>query len=562
MRHFSLLLAACFTQLALAADWPTFQGNQYHTGYVPTGADLAQLQEAWSTSIPNNPYFSGIAVGYGRVYVTHSQPFGSSRMSVLSRTTGQPSWAFDISHVNSLNPPALANGRVYFQTGNHEDDTYLRCHDAITGAYIFRVPHTAQWNQYLAPTVVDGTVYVHGGTYGGMYAFTGASGDLRWFRPLNQFDKWTPAVDANYCITYLGGYPGGLNVVNRSDGAVAFFIPDTAYTFEAYSLGSSVAMEGNTCYVTNGNRLLKFDIGTRKIAWQKTRNYSGQVTVGPTALYVNDGGAVTAVNKTNGSFLWQAQSSHGNLMGPMIVTDSFLIAQTQSHTVLFDLTTHAEVWAAPVSGPMALSDDVLYIAGSTINSYALYSGPHELAYLSLSRASVAGANSVLATVHMTSRATRNESVAMWDDTQLISTPPTAVVREGSQSASVRLSTAPVAVTGIRTIYARFEGITKSAQLKLLPHGPSAIELYPSTFIHGGTTVSIKVVLNGPAGYGQTVQLSSDSPYASFPSSISIPAGSAVGYGVFETTAPPQAVVCRITARIKGVSAGATITITP
>ena len=62
---------------------------------------------------------------------------------------------------------------------------------------MFQAPHSAQWERYYAPTIYDGSVYVNGGYYGGMYGFDAFGGAQQWFNSLPQYDEWTPAVEAD-----------------------------------------------------------------------------------------------------------------------------------------------------------------------------------------------------------------------------------------------------------------------------------------------------------------------------------------------------------------------------
>jgi outer membrane protein assembly factor BamB len=48
----------------------------------------------------------------------------------------------------------------------------------------------------------------------------------------------------------------------------------------------------------------------------------------------------------------------------MIVTDNEIFACTSSTLYAIDLATHDTIWTYPVSGRLALSDNVLYVAGN------------------------------------------------------------------------------------------------------------------------------------------------------------------------------------------------------
>jgi outer membrane protein assembly factor BamB len=545
-----------------SAEWTTHQGNPFHTGYVPTDIDLSNLKESWYVPQPTVHYHDGIVVGPDHLYISTHQVTRMA-LTAYSRVNGQQQWQYTSPNGASINPAAYSDGRVYFQTNNGIYDTFLRCHDASTGAFLYRSQFGAQWDEYLAPTIVDGEVYINGGENGGMYSFRAVDGTQRWFSTLPQVDGWTPAVNTTHAIAYFAIDGGGLVMVNRGTGAIDRFIsdPNAGPSYFQYQK-QAVALDGNQAFVTNGRRLVKFDIEAGVVAWEVSRNFGGQVTVGPQAVYAVDGGALTALDKATGNFLWQVESPLGSFAGPVIVTNRQLIAQTGTHTVIFDLSTRSQVWSYPNKGPMALVDDELFISGlQGVSGLSLNPIPHQLQGLTLSKSATAGMNSVMAVAQMNTVAERDEVISFWDNTQLISTPSTAVLRKGQRSVGVRVTTSPVSVPAVRTIYARYAGVTKSADLQLLPLGPSAMASLAPSPITGGTRFFARVALTGPAPQGGLViNLTSDSQYVLPPPSVTVPAGKANANFIVDTAVPPISATGRITARYKGLSAGVTVRI--
>lgn len=558
---------AFLTILATAtarADWATYQGNAGHTGYVPSSANLSLLQPTWYRSEANYDVNLGMAVGAGQVFITarlNIPPW--SRFYALSDITGQVTWSKEFWSDERFYPPAVSDGKAYFQSVGGQNERFLRCYDANLGLLVFRAPFaTHQFTEYFAPTISDHEVYISGGQFGGMYSFSAIDGFERWFcNILPQAYMWTPTVGSTHCYAYLpyrytNSGDAGIYAVNRLTGAADYQIIDVSFVEDFGT--RTPALDGFACYVTNGGRLLKFDLNSRNIAWQTKRNFRGPVTVTPSAAFGIDSGAVTALDKASGAFLFQMESSHGNIIDALIATDTHVIARTETHTVIFDLASRQQVWAYPGSGPMALSNDSLYIAGNPVRKFAIGNGDYELQTLQLSRDSVAGANSVLATVTIGGVATKDELVKMWDTTEFITTPATVKILKGSNFSSARLTTTPVYVPAMRTVYARFGGATKTADLLLKPYGPTAMRISP-TSVRGGVSPNGRVVLNGPApASGQEVMLTTDSPYASVPSTVTVPPGSAQAIFVVGTLPPPQDVVTRITARVKWMTTGGSL----
>src|SRR5579862_437698 len=202
-RTFIAAVLILCVQFAAAQPWGTYQGNIAHTGYVPVTLDPATFNQVWQVTSPHGQALTQPSAGGGQVFVSEKGGNANADVWAVDTITGNTLWTQSFN-VFSVNPPALMNGRVYFQTSNNYGDTWLYCYDTA-GIFIFRVPHGSQWEQYLAPTIDSGGVYVDGGEYGGMYAFDAGSGSQRWFNQnLTQYDQWTPTLDAAEAYTYLG----------------------------------------------------------------------------------------------------------------------------------------------------------------------------------------------------------------------------------------------------------------------------------------------------------------------------------------------------------------------
>jgi outer membrane protein assembly factor BamB len=159
--------------------WTTYQGNALHTGYVPVTLDASQFTKSWSVPIGD----SGAALQQateadGMVYVSQSGYFSDQGLYVLNAQDGSVLWNLPFPNIFSVNPPAYDNGKVYIQTVNNSGDTWVRAYEASSGTQVFQAAADAQWENYLAPTIVDHTLYVDGGTYGGMYSFNGRTGRI------------------------------------------------------------------------------------------------------------------------------------------------------------------------------------------------------------------------------------------------------------------------------------------------------------------------------------------------------------------------------------------------
>ena len=356
----------CRVATAGGADeaWETYQGDERHTGYVPISLDPGIFTLRWSQRVAPGFDLNPVTAADGKVYVSTRVYFSAGdSLFVLDARDGQRLWSRDFGPVYSVNPPAYAYGNVYIQTGNHSNDTYLWAFDASTGKQVFKSPHAAQWERYFAPTIYQGEVYVNGGYYGGMYAFNAFSGASLWFKDLPQYDQFTPAVDANYVYAYVGEYAPALYVVDRKTGQEAFRIPDPNFSWNGWSMIlTPVLGSQNDALVIHNGRLIKFDVSGRKIGFELPDGFSGQPSVAKGVIYAINNGGVEARSESDGSLRWRWKPVTGDAMDHLIVTDTHVLARTNTHTYAIGVLSGEEEWSYPQAGHMALAEGTLYIA--------------------------------------------------------------------------------------------------------------------------------------------------------------------------------------------------------
>jgi len=374
--------------------WETFQGDPRHSGYVPVRVEPASFTLRWQRIVGSGAPLNPVTAADGKVFVSLRLGFrDETGLFVLDERDGETIWSKGFGPVYSVNPPAFGYGNVYIQTGNHNDDTYLWAFDANTGAKLFQSHHQAQWEYYFAPTVFDDGVYVDGGTYGGMYAFSAFSGAESWFTQLQQYDAWTPAVDALSTYSYQGAYSPGLYVLDRLTGGSRFQIPDPDFVWNGWSMGlAPVLGELNDVLVIHGGRLIRFDLQQRKIAWQSKRAFAGQPSVAKGVIYAIDGASLVALDEATGAPLWSWAPRAGQLAGTLVVTDSHVLASTADATYAVDLTSHLDVWSYPAAGQLALGRDTLFVAADDGTLTAI--GMRELTDAALGRIEISGPDRV------------------------------------------------------------------------------------------------------------------------------------------------------------------------
>ena len=347
-------------------SWPMFQADAQHTGHVSVPFDPAGLTLQWQRNFGSNFALNPVAAGEGKVFVSLLTYFSNvPSLFALRAEDGATLWSKNFGDVFSVNPPSFAYGNVYVQTGDHSSDTWLRAFDGDSGVQIFQAPHAAQWERYFAPTLYDGKAYVDGGYYGGMYGFDAYSGAQLWFTPLQQFDEWTPAVDAGRAYAYLGDYASGLYGLNRSTGATDVFVPDPSFEWNGWGMNLAPVLGKHAdIIVINDGRLISFDTASGSIRWEFHSQFSGQPSVVGDRIYAIDGGRLRVLDElTHGEF-WSWAPEVGDLQGPMIVSDTHVFVSTGERVFAVDIASRQAVWSFPVGGHLAIADGTLYVASA------------------------------------------------------------------------------------------------------------------------------------------------------------------------------------------------------
>jgi outer membrane protein assembly factor BamB len=351
-------------------SWPMFQADARHSGYLPLSLSPSTFKLAWQKALSGLP-LNPVAAGEGKVFATVLTYFDdTAHLFALSARDGTTLWSKRFTGtppgIFSVNPPSFAYGNVYVQTGDHSTDTWLHAVDGTTGEPVFQAPHEAQWERYYAPTLYDGKAYVNGGYYGGMYAFDAYSGTQLWYTPLPQYDQWTPAVDADRVYAYVGEYTPGLYVKDRLTGVPApNFVPDPNFEWNGWSMNLApvIGAHGDVVAIHDG-RLVSFDPASASIRWEVQSAFDGQPSIAKDRIYAIDGGRLVVLDELTHAELWSWTPPSGVLAGPMIVTDTHLLASTADATYAVDLSSQQSVWSYPVAGHLALADGTLYIASA------------------------------------------------------------------------------------------------------------------------------------------------------------------------------------------------------
>jgi outer membrane protein assembly factor BamB len=296
----------------------------------------------------------------------------NTAVAAVDARTGATAWTYDMGNtVSSVDPPAYGNGRVFVATGGHSD-SFLYGLDAATGDVAFRTAYGNQWSSWYAPVVSGGTVYKGGGYYGGMYAYSASSGDERWFQTLSQDDEWTPAVDGGRVYAYTSpGQQGELQVHDAATGALQFGIPDPDWGWGQVTIHPTPVLGGrNNVLISQGNRLVSFDLASRTVGWQRTGPFLRAPVVANGRIYAFSNLDVEVRNESDGSLVWVWHSPTNQYGKSMIVTDNLLFVSVRGQTFAIDLSARQQVWSYSRGGHITLTPEGILVIADPDNGLA------------------------------------------------------------------------------------------------------------------------------------------------------------------------------------------------
>ena len=368
---------------AVAADpgtgeWTMFGNGPGHTGYYPKTIGVEPFAAGWSKTFTTS--INQVAVSGDTIYATTNGYFnGGMRALAMKVSDGSEKWSYPLADAYSVNPPAYANGRVYFQRGNHGSDTHLWCLDAAAGTLKWAAPHAAQWERYQAPTIADGGVFVNGGYYGGMYGFDATTGAQRFFTPRAQEDGWTPAYANGVVYSCVNGQFLATDPATGSQ-LWARDLTTTTSGPNQYSYwydGDVPVVADGKAVIVGGSRIVVLNVANRTQLWTKAGNYRGTPALADGVVYVFLDQEVKAYDVTSGTLLgtYTGLGSSGTLVDQPLVTKDLLLVSDGAQTFVFDRASFTKRQTLNAGGHLTYACGNLYVATQmwgTTNSLSLF----------------------------------------------------------------------------------------------------------------------------------------------------------------------------------------------
>ena len=349
-----------------AADWPTFGNGPSHTGYQPTTLGTLPFTAGWTLAYPTSTGgINQVAVGGGKVFVTPNNRFADTFVSGVNAATGTQAWRYTFTaNANGIDAPTFQNGGVYVQHGQSTtpgSDAALVRLAAATGAVDWTAPFGAQWERYFSPTVFGGSVWVDGGTYGGLYGFNTADGSQKFFNSsLDQYDEWTPTYYNGKIYTWIAG---NFRAHDPAAGNILWTL-NLGWNWNGYSMNTVAAIDQGRAFVVGSPNFYAIDLATHTSPWSATGTFKGSPAVAKNAVYVLTADKVSAYHVQTGALLGNYATGDANIAGQPIVTGDSLIVTSSTATYIFNLATFTLRQTLPSGGAASLAGNVLYLAGA------------------------------------------------------------------------------------------------------------------------------------------------------------------------------------------------------
>jgi len=343
--------------------WSTYNGNASHTGSVPADFAVSSFTRRWSVPGEGSTKAYPAVIDNGRIFLTRSDKANVWEILAIDEATGAIAWRRKLPDLYYINPPAAANGNVYF-TSFGSGGTYFSVISQINGQSVVNVPILpAGIQSYMAPTIAGEMVYTPTGT-NGLLKFNWKTSQVEWTTNLVQpMSYWTPAVDGSHAYVFLDK---SLYALNSLDGSAAYNIVDQETTTFS-STAVTPVVGGGRAFVVKSDRVVAFDLEARTRAWTRVIGPGVQPALGNGALYsVTDAGVLEALEPATGARLWKSSfrmiDRGADYFRRVIVSNNLAFVIGWSRSVALDLTTHQVVWSYPLGGEPAISEQgVLYI---------------------------------------------------------------------------------------------------------------------------------------------------------------------------------------------------------
>ena len=388
------LLSLCCGLPMLAADWPTFRGDNLRSGYVATTIDAESLTDRWTAASVTPPttawakpakwdayagirglramrnYDSalGIAASEDAVFVASSV---DDSVTCRDLATGQEIWQFWTDAPVRISP-TVHNGRIYFGS----DDGHVYCVEATDGSLIWkyhppstgkRILHNgrmiSRWPCRTGVLIRQETAYC---------AFSLFPWDDSYLCAID-LANGQPEGTGKFENKLQGGTLEGSLAANDSilvapQGRVPpgiFSLDDGRSLGSLEGGGGSFVLldEGKQVWHGPGNKtgwIVASDLDTRKPT-ARHAGYNEAVLTDTARLQLADQ-QVTAINRQDGKTIWKSPIAEARTL---IAAGDTVFVGARDRVVALNVGDGQEIWRSPVRGDahiLAIAEDALLVS--------------------------------------------------------------------------------------------------------------------------------------------------------------------------------------------------------
>jgi outer membrane protein assembly factor BamB len=369
----------------------SFRGDAARTGTMPGPSVTNQPGFLWRHIVGNDRTSASPAVGEGMVVYSDADS-----LTALDAESGSVRWS--IASAGTYSSPLISGGMVYIGTAGDG----LRAFDLVTGdaVWTFRTGAIASNPDVPAeviessPAIADGTLFVGGGFYGGLFALDPETGAEKW-RFDTHGEVWSsPAVaDGVVYVTTQGlrdAYPddptpSALYAIDATMGRLNWWFPlgpmDSSYSTPAVVRGMVVF--GATHEDTQTGTWFALDaaagtehwrIETEHAIWGRSAGSNDEFVFLPEET--DSGGnrirAIYPYSTGVGGTIWTSNVEADRINGTVSIERTLYFKDNAHHLVALDGATGAELWRLELGpgGAPVLADGRIYVSGGPL-LYAL-----------------------------------------------------------------------------------------------------------------------------------------------------------------------------------------------
>ena len=371
------------------------------------------------------------------------------------------------------------------------------------------------------------------------------------------------AIDPN--IVYSGGISNG--TVQLSSPTPAGGMP------VALSSNTSVLVPPASINIQGGQSIGSFAMNVGQVTAQAIRTVTATLNGETRTVYVTIRPGLKSLSISPANITGGSSSTGTILLGG--------VAPTGGTSVIVEDNSSAITTPASVTVPAGSTSTTFVIGTNQLGADAnrtvtarlfgvtrtvgitITAGPR-LSTFTVNPTTVEGGSSTTGTATLTGPApSGGRVVALSDTSSAINSPASLNVNVGSSSGNAVIGTVAVGTMSTRAITATLGGVTRSANLTLIPVAKLlSLGVSPSS-VTGGQTATGTVTLTSvaPPG-GKVVALSDNSSSLSVPATVTVGAGASTATFTVSTSAVNSSATRQVSATLAGITKTANVTVNP